>query len=247
VSVRTRTIAFLVSASGLGALLGWAFAGLPAFGDYRGPYGYLLNRVVVPERHATNVVGAVVFDYRGFDTLGEEFILFTAVAGVVMLLRQGGLAAEAAELSRPATVPGLRVFGSLLVGVALLVGMWLAAFGYVTPGGGFQGGVVVASGVVLLYFATSYAVFHPFGQERVLDPLEGAGAGGYAVIGLAAVLSGLPYLTNLFGPGTPGTLASAGSIPFLNWASALEVAAANLVLFSEFLHEYIVPPAGGDA
>lgn len=246
-SVRTRTIAFLVSGSGLGALFAWAFAGLPAFGDYRGPYGFLLNKVAVPERHATNVVGAVVFDYRGFDTLGEEFILFTAVAGVVMLLRQGELATDAAKLSRPSSVPGLRVFGALLVAVGLLVGAWLAAFGYVTPGGGFQGGVVMASGVALLYFATSYAVFHPFGKEDVLDPIEGIGAGGYAVIGLAAALSGLPYLTNLFGPGTPGTLVSAGSIPFLNWAAALEVFAANLVLFSEFLHEYIVPLARGDA
>jgi multicomponent Na+:H+ antiporter subunit B len=246
-SIRTRTIVFLVSASGLGALFGWAFAGLPAFGDYRGPYGFLLNKVVVPERHATNVVGAVVFDYRSFDTLGEEFILFTAVAGVVMLLRQGALATEAARVSRPSAAPGLRALGSLLVGLALLVGAWLAAFGYVTPGGGFQGGVVMASALVLLYFTTSYAAFRPFGNEHVLDPIEGVGAGGYAVIGLAAVLSGLPYLTNLLGPGTPGTLVSAGSVPFLNWASALGVAAANLVLFSEFLHEYIVHGARGKA
>jgi multicomponent Na+:H+ antiporter subunit B len=230
---------FLVSAAGLAALFGWAFAGLPAFGDYGGPYGFLLNHVVTPERHATNVVGAVVFDYRGFDTLGEEFILFTAVTGVVILLREGELAEKAAMVSRSPRVPGLRLFGTLMVGAGLLVGAWLAAFGYVTPGGGFQGGVVMASGLVLLYFATRYGVYQPYGREDFLDPIEAVGAGGYAVIGVVALLSGLPYLTNLLGPGTPGTLVSAGSIPFLNWASALEVAAANLVLFSEFLQEYI--------
>lgn len=238
-SRRVRTIMFLVSGAGLAALFAWAFVGLPAFGDYKGPYGFLLNHVVTPERHATNVVGAVVFDYRGFDTLGEEFILFTAVTGVVMLLREGERPAKAAALSRAADVPGLRLFGTLLVGAGLLVGAWLAAFGYVTPGGGFQGGVVMASGVVLLYFATSYDVFKPFGKEQVLDPIEAVGVGGYAVIGAVALLSGLPYLTNLLGPGTPGTLVSAGSIPFLNWACALEVTTALLVLFSEFLHEYI--------
>jgi len=237
--MRVRTAVFVVSGAGLFALLGWAFAGLPAFGDYRGPYGFLLNHVATPERHATNVVAAVVFDYRGFDTLGEDFILFTAVAGVVMLLREGEHAEEAARLSRQATLPALRVFGTLMVGVSFLVGAWLAAFGYVTPGGGFQGGVVMAAGLVLLYFATSYGAFHPFGKEGALDPIEAVGAGGYAVIGLAALLVGLPFLTNLLGSGTPGTLASAGSIPFLNWASALEVTAANLVLFAEFLHEYI--------
>lgn len=239
-SVRARTTAFAVSGLGLFALFGWAFAGLPAFGDYRGPYGFLLNRVVTPERHATNVVGAVVFDYRGIDTLGEVFILFTAVTGVVILLREGGRPQRAAELSKQAAVPALRLFGTLMVAVALLVGAWLAAFGYITPGGGFQGGAAMASGIVLLYFATDYGVFNPFGREAIFDPIEAVGGGGYAVIGLAALFSGLPFLTNLFGPGTSGTLASAGSIPFLNWASAFEVTAANLVLFSEFLHEYIV-------
>lgn len=39
------------------------------------------------ETGANNVVAAVLFDYRGFDTLGEATILFTAVTGVVMLFR----------------------------------------------------------------------------------------------------------------------------------------------------------------
>ena len=38
--------------------------------------------MAVPERSTTDVVTAVNFDYRGFDTLGEEFILFAAVIGV---------------------------------------------------------------------------------------------------------------------------------------------------------------------
>ena len=40
------------------------------------------------ETGANNVVTAVVFDYRGFDTLGEATILFTAVTGVIMLFRR---------------------------------------------------------------------------------------------------------------------------------------------------------------
>ena len=86
-SRRLRLAIFAPALAGVGALLAWGFAGLPDFGDYRGPYGYVLNRIGVPERHTTNVVGATVFDYRGFDTLGEEFILFIAVLGTVLLLR----------------------------------------------------------------------------------------------------------------------------------------------------------------
>jgi len=39
------------------------------------------------ETGSNNVVTSVVFDYRGFDTLGEATILFTAVTGVLLLLR----------------------------------------------------------------------------------------------------------------------------------------------------------------
>ena len=43
-----------------------------------------------PEKAANNVVTAIVFDYRGFDTLGEGAVLFTAICSVAALFRQGG-------------------------------------------------------------------------------------------------------------------------------------------------------------
>ena len=62
---------FLPAAIGLGAGLLLAFAGLPDFGHYHGVYGLTLQEVALAQRHATNLVGAVTFDYRGVDTLGE--------------------------------------------------------------------------------------------------------------------------------------------------------------------------------
>jgi multicomponent Na+:H+ antiporter subunit B len=240
VSRRVRIAVFVPALGVFGGLLGWAVAGLPDFGDFHGRYGLLLNRVVVPERHMTNVVSAIVFDYRGFDTLGEEFILFAAVLGVVLLLRakERDTRPSAGEAVRVALV---RSAGVLAVGVCVLVGVWLVAFGFVTPGGGFQGGVAIASGAFLLYLATSYRDWRRFARTEVLDPLEALGAGGYVIVGLAALISGMPFLTNLLDPGATGTLESGGSAMFVNWAVGLEVAAANLVLFSEFLEEYIVP------
>ena len=81
-TARARLSLFLVGGLGLGALLVWAMTGLEPFGGYPGPYGTILNRVAVTERHATDVVTAVVFDYRGLDTMGEELILFASVIGV---------------------------------------------------------------------------------------------------------------------------------------------------------------------
>ena len=51
-------------------------------------YGDTVNAITVAERHITDAVTAVNFDIRGFDTLGEEFILFTSVVGVILLMRR---------------------------------------------------------------------------------------------------------------------------------------------------------------
>jgi multicomponent Na+:H+ antiporter subunit B len=239
---RVRGLLALPVLGGLGALLVWAVAGMADFGAFHGAYGRLLNRIVVPARHSPNVVNPIVFDVRGLDTLGEEFILFAAVLGTVLLLRSHGRE-EAEERALGRTVDavesdGQRVFGLLMIGISFVVGLWLVAFGFQTPGGGFQGGVVVAGSLVLLYAAVSFRAWHRFGNEKIIDPFEGVGVGGFAVIGLAALVSGLPFLTQLFARGKTGTLFSGGSLPFLNLATAIAVAAANVVLFIEFVNQY---------
>jgi multicomponent Na+:H+ antiporter subunit B len=239
VSRRVRIAVFMPALAGLAALLFWSFVGLPDFGHYKGPYGYVLNRVALPERHMTNVVTSAVFDYRGFDTMGEEFILFAAVVGVVLLLRDDER--EDDEVEETVGSDAVRVVGALMVGGALLVSLWLVAFGFVTPGGGFQGGVALAGAVAMLFVATGYTSFKPFGNETALDPIEGIGAGGYVVVGLAGIVSGGAFLENVLGPGVPGTLWSGGSAALVNWCAAAEVAAANVVLISTFLQEYLVP------
>jgi multicomponent Na+:H+ antiporter subunit B len=242
VTRRLRIAIFAPAIAGLAALLLWAAVGLPRFGHYRGPYGFVLNRIVVPERHTSNVVNAVVFDVRGVDTMGEELILFAAVVGVAVLLRARPSPGESAP---DAGGDAVRVLGALFVGAGVLVGLWLIAFGFVTPGGGFQGGVTVAAGALLLYVAAGFRGWRPFGNEGVLDPVEALGAGGYVVIGLAALIAGMPFLANMLGGGVTGTLRSGGTASFVNWAAGIEVAGANLVLFSEFLRKYVVPLGEG--
>ena len=102
-------------------------------------------------------------------------------------------------------------------------------------------GVVFAAIVLLLYLVWSHRAFARVADEHILDVGEGIGAGGYVVIGLAALLSGLPFLRNLFGSGHAGTLLSGGSIGLLNFAVALEVAAANVLLMSHFLGAHVLP------
>src|SRR5204863_8318055 len=155
---RTARLA-LFAGSGLvlAALLVWGLTGLPAFGDFQGEYGWILNGVAGSERHVTNVVSSVVFDYRGFDTLGEEFILFAAVMAVALLLRE---ARDDRERPRDEVrSDAVRAVGLAMVGPTVVFGLFIVAHGYLTPGGGFQGGIALASALVLLYAAGRYRAF----------------------------------------------------------------------------------------
>jgi multicomponent Na+:H+ antiporter subunit B len=235
---RARLTVFACSGAVLAALLFWGLSGLPAFGHYQGGYGNQLERETLPERHTTNLVGAVVFDYRGLDTLGEEFILFAAVMGVALLLRKNR--EQEMHDAPDDTIPNdaIRVAGLFLVAPAFLLGLWLVAFGYVTPGGGFQGGVVLAGALLVVYLTGSIDRYSRLTPKAVVEMAEAGGAGSYVVLGIVGLVAQGAYLHNFLGAGEQGTLYSGGSIPLLNWVTAIEVAAAMLLLFKEFLEEY---------
>jgi multicomponent Na+:H+ antiporter subunit B len=233
---RTRIALFALAAGSLGALLVWGTVGLPEFGHYHGRYGRIISGASVPERQATNAITATVFDFRGLDTLGEEFILFAAVTGVALLLREHRRE-RLPEVRDAIASDGVRLAGILLAIATLVLGLWVVAHGAITPGGGFQGGVVLAAAFLLLWIAAAYDPYRRVTPTPVVDLGHGTGAGGFVVIGLIALVLGTPFLHNLLPHGLAGKLSSGGSIPLLNWATAVEVTAAFLLLFSEFLEE----------
>ncbi len=231
----TRLWLFAVAGPALGGLMAWGLTGLPAFGDFQGEYGRTLNSAAESERHVWNVVAAVTFDYRGLDTLGEEFMLFAAVMAVALLLREARDEGERPDDAVRSDVVG--AVGLALVAPAVVVGLWVIAHGYLTPGGGFQGGVATASGLVLLYAAGRYSAYRAASPRLMVDFAEGTGVGVYAAVGVAALLAGALYLANFIALGTTGTLAAGGTIPILNAATGLEVTAAVVLICHEFLEE----------
>jgi multicomponent Na+:H+ antiporter subunit B len=241
VTARQRTWVFLVGAAGLSILLLWGYTGLPDFGDYQGQYGRVLNEVSVPERHITDVVTAVNFDYRGFDTLGEEFILFAAVVGASILLRAQRDEEKRAPIefafgrTAPRTSDAVRTLAVALVGPTVVAGLYIVAHGHLTPGGGFQGGVVLATALLLVYLAGEYSLLRRAAPLPAIEVCEAVGGGAFAVIGLAGLIGGSSYLENVAGLGEIGKLNSAGTVPFINLAVGLEVAAGFVLILFEFL------------
>ncbi len=152
---RLRTGVFLVGVAGFAALLGWGFAGLPDFGHYVGPYGNVIVEVVKPQRHIANAVTAVVFDYRGFDTMGEELILFAAFTGIAILLRETR-EHDVRDIVDAVHSDAVEAVGLVAVPVTFVLALYVIAHGYLSPGGGFQGGVVVSAAFLLVFLTGEY-------------------------------------------------------------------------------------------
>jgi multicomponent Na+:H+ antiporter subunit B len=255
-SRRARLVMFAPALAGVVALLVWGLTGLPDFGHYRGPYGKVLAKVAVPERKATNVVASTTFDYRGFDTLGEEMILFTAALGLVVLLReQRGEEHEDEEADDDAegiqgreqrTSEGLRILGLGLVGPTVVLGVYIVSHGALTPGGGFQGGLVLVTALLLVYLAGRYAAMRRVGPVPMLEASEATGATAFALIGLGGLIISAIYMKNFIDPGTPKMLLSGGFIPLLNISVGLEVAGAFALAFTEFLDQTLLLRGKGD-
>lgn len=233
---RLRIALFVLSAAGVGALLLWGLAGLPSFGDYPGPYGDLIANLAKPQRHIANAVTAVVFDYRGVDTMGEELILFGAASAVVMLLRETREhdVEDIVDRVRSDATNALSLLAALAV---LVVGLDVVAHGLLTPGGGFQGGVVLAAAFLIVFLGAEFHAYNQIAASTFGEPVESFGAGGYVALGLVSLALGLSFLENFLGIGTFGRVTSGGSVLLVNFSSALAVGGGFLVIFNEFLQE----------
>lgn len=150
----------------------------------------------VPGGHGGNVVNVILVDFRAFDTLGEIVVVALAALAAAALLGAGDEKASGRaepEFSSVLLRRGLRPLAGLLVLVSLVL-LWR---GHNLPGGGFIGGLVAATGFILLVLA--------FGHSRV-QGLLGASAVSIAGVGLACavgagllgLLLGEAFLTGLW-------------------------------------------------
>ncbi len=249
-SRRARLGLFALAGPGLAAVLVIGFRGLPAFGDYHGVYGLVVNGVELSQRHATDMVTALNFDIRAFDTLGEEYILFASVLGVTLLLRvMRGEDEEytVAEHGVPGSSDAVRALALVLVPLLAALGVYLVIHGALTPGGGFQGGVVLAAAPASILLAGRYLELKALAPDWAVEAVETIGAAGYALMGLGGLVFGSIYFENFLPLGTPGALLSAGTMPLNSIAVGLEVTGAFLAVWTVFLDQALLIRRRADA
>ncbi len=182
------------------------------------------------ESGPANIVTAIVADYRSFDTLGEVSVLFVSSLGVALLL--GGSKQKRLELNFHPNFM-LRVGSRALFGIILMTGIYISIHGHLTPGGGFPGGTMIASSMLLLYLADDE--FRA--KIKGFKMLESAAGSAYVVIGLLGLFLGSFFLENLLDNGVIGNLLSAGMIPIIYVLIGLKVGSEISGVIDNFLTE----------
>jgi energy-converting hydrogenase B subunit I len=191
-----------------------------------------------------NLVTAVLFDWRAFDTLGEALILVTSVLVTGMVFGKGLYnykflkdVYHAPESDDYLTLSKWEEFTPIIKTLALPMSLFLMALGiiiilggHITPGGGFQGGALIAAAYILSI--VSFGSKSPLWlKHKFLEKLETFGALTFMILGLIGIVVSGYYLFNfseLFGftvfP-SPIELKNAGIIPYLNISVGLKVLA----------------------
>jgi len=180
-----------------------------------------------PETGSANIVTSVVVNYRGFDTLGELTVLFISAMGVALLLNVG----KERIIFRVKPNFILKAGVRIITGIILIVGIYIFVHGHLTPGGGFPGGAMIASSVLLMYISDD-----KFKEKmNAFNVLEGASGVLIIVLGLIGLFAFNSFLYNFLPSGEIGQLFSAGLTPILYVLIGLKVGSELSNIIDNFL------------
>lgn len=186
-----------------------------------------------PETGSANIVTSVVVNYRSFDTLGELTVLFISALGVSLLLNVGGERIKFRIKPNFILKAGVRI----ITGIILIVGVYIFIHGHLTPGGGFPGGAMIASSILLMYLSDDN-----FKEKmNAFNVLEGTSGILIIILGLIGLFAFNSFLYNFLPSGNIGELFSAGLTPILYVLIGLKVGSELSNIVGNFLSE------GGEA
>ena len=200
-------------------------ANLPSYGSDSAPtVNEVAERYVekgTEETGAMNTVAGMILDYRAFDTLGESFVLFTAMCAVTMLMNAPGkrrvrkLDQDTMDYYQD---PIIRTVCKLVIPIILMFGIYILLNGHLSPGGGFSGGAIMASALIIYALVwggerASHAI-----PSKALRIIVLCALGFYACSKTYSFFTGANHLHSIISPGTPGRILSAGLILPLNVA-----------------------------
>ncbi len=179
-----------------------------------------------------NAVTSVVTFFRGIDTVGEVTVLFLATSGVALMLSTSQRT-YAKIIKQDSFI--LNVGSRLLLSVIILFGAYIIIHGHLSPGGGFQGGVVIATAFLLLFLANPNMDLN----HSILTLGESLSGSAYVLVAII----GLFKVNMLLGNFLPhpvseiGNLISGGIIPVIYVIVGIKVGSEMAVIVEYFVKE----------
>ena len=186
---------------------------LPEFGAEQSQMAEVADRYVqsgIKETGAVNAVAGMILDYRAFDTLGESFVLFTALNCVWILLRTNRSEKEGYF---PLTKDNVIVQAAKVsVPVIMLYGIYVILNGHLSAGGGFSGGAILGAGMILFSEAFGDEIAGKVITEKRFKAVCSFALLFYCVSKAYSFFVGANHLESIISTGTPGKIISAGLI-----------------------------------
>jgi multicomponent Na+:H+ antiporter subunit B len=192
-------------------------------------------RLVPQSLGAPNVITGILLTYRGFDTLGEVAVLFMVAASVGLVLGGGRSPRSASFEGYPddarTSSEIVRSGTEILVPLISIFAVYIIMNGHLSAGGGFQGGAVIASGVLLMLLA--FPQYQP--NLEFFSVTESVAGALFVLAGIAGLIVAGGFLDNRILPlGQFGAFFSAGAIPLLSVLLGIKVGCELSVILGKF-------------
>jgi multicomponent Na+:H+ antiporter subunit B len=212
-----------------GGLLFYCSLDFPLWGDPQAPASRHVSphyiEQTLEETSVPNIVTAVLADYRGFDTMFETIVIFTAGIACILILRRfkyvergqtrlyrhiptsitlrieegGKYPEESEDFERIDSdwIPYdliVKTTSRLIMPFIQIFALYVIAHGHHSPGGGFQGGVILGASLILFAIAFDLRTSLKRMSERFTAVLCTLGVLIYAGTGLLSILLEANYL-----------------------------------------------------
>lgn len=216
---------------------------LPAFGADGNPnQNEIIDKYIqdgINDTGATNFVTGMILDYRAFDTLGESFVLFTAVTSVFILLKETKTNKKPKQDTFVLTTdPILKSCCSIIVPIILLFGVYVILNGSISPGGGFSGGAIIGAGLILYSLVFGHEKMQKFFNIKVFKTVTSCSLLCYCLCKAYSFFTSVNGYYNFFDTlidlQTPGNIFSGGLIFILNVCVGLVVSCTMYGFYSLF-------------
>ncbi|NQY74083.1 MAG: Na(+)/H(+) antiporter subunit B [Candidatus Margulisbacteria bacterium] len=237
-----KVLAFLVVLV-TGAVLVYAIGDFPDWGDPISPASehvssyYIEN--AIHDTAVPNIVTALLADYRGFDTMFETVVVFVAGIAVLFMLRRPKRESEVSmDVSGS---PIVKTATRIMVPMMQLFALYIVAHGHHSPGGGFQGGVILGASLILMAIA--------FGLPSALKKISNKATVMLSALGVL-IFSGIGILCMFLGgnfldysvlsailPGTDRVMARSHAMLGVEIGVALTVMTAMFSIYADLASE----------